>query len=58
MVSVNKEWTLRWLQELREEQEKTGREYARKEEILYMLGGIAKLAEHQRYLSEPPPRTS
>ena len=57
-MSVNKERVLRRVQDLREEQEKTTREEARKEEILYMLGGIAKLAEHQRYLSEPPPRTS
>ena len=49
MVSVNKERVLRWVQDLREEQEKTGREEARKEEILQMLGELAKLAEHQRY---------
>jgi hypothetical protein len=56
-VSVNKERVLKWVEELREEQEKSAQEEARKEEILSMLGGIAKLAEHQRYLSEPP-RTS
>ena len=51
MVSVNKERVLRWVQELREEQEKTAREEAHKKEILNTLGGIAKLAEHQRYPS-------
>ena len=49
MVSVNKERVLRWVEELREEQEKTAREEGRKEEILQMLGELAKLAEHQRY---------
>ena len=49
MVSVNKERILRWVEELSEEQEKTAREEARKEEILQMLGELAKLAEHQRY---------
>ena len=49
MVSVNKERVLRWVKELREEQEKTAREEARKEEILQMLWELAKLAEHQRY---------
>ena len=48
-MSVNKERVLRRLQDLREEQEKTTREEARKEEILQMLGELAKLAEHQRY---------
>jgi len=37
VVSVNKERVLRWVQDLREEQEKTTREEARKEEILQML---------------------
>ena len=55
-MSVNKERVLRRVQDLREEQEKTTREEARKEEILYMLGGIAKLAEHQRYPSVHPLR--
>ena len=39
---------------MREEQEKTTREEARKEEILQMLGELAKLAEHQRYPSVHP----
>jgi hypothetical protein len=56
-VRVNRERVLKWVEELREEQEKSAQEEARKEEILKMLGGIAKMAEHQRYLSEPPPRT-
>ena len=56
MVSVNKERVLRWVQDLREEQEKTTREEARKEEILQMLGELAKLAEHQRYPSVHPHR--
>jgi hypothetical protein len=42
------------VEELREEQEKTTREEARKEEILQMLGELAKLAEHQRYPSVHP----
>ena len=54
MVSVTKERVLRWVQDLREEQEKTTREEARKEEILQMLGELAKLAEHQRYPSVHP----
>jgi hypothetical protein len=54
VVSVNKERVLRWVQDLREEQEKTTREEARKEEILQMLGEVAKLAEHQRYPSVHP----
>ena len=49
MVGVNKERVLRWVDELREEQEKTAREEARKEEILQMLGELVKLAQHQRY---------
>ena len=52
MVSVNKERVLRWVQDLREEQEKTTHEEARKEEILQMLGELAKLTEHQRYPNE------
>jgi hypothetical protein len=55
-VSVKKERVLRWVEELREEQEKTAREEARKEEILQMLGELAKLAEHQRYPSVHPLR--
>jgi hypothetical protein len=55
-VSVNKERVLKWVEELREEQEKTAREEARKEEILQMLGELAKLAEHQRYPSVHPLR--
>jgi hypothetical protein len=47
---------LKWVQGLREEQEKTTREEARKEEILQMLGELAKLAEHQRYPSVHPLR--
>jgi len=54
--SVNKERVLRWVEELREEQEKTAREEARKEEILQMLGELVKLAEHQRYPSVHPLR--
>jgi len=54
VVSVNKERVLRWVQGLREEHEKTTREEARKEEILQMLGELAKLAEHQRYPSVHP----
>ena len=50
-MSVNKERILRWVQGLREEQEKTTREEARKKEILQMLGELAKLAKHQRYPS-------
>ena len=42
------------MEELREEQEKTAREEAHKKEILNTLGGIAKLAEHQRYPSVHP----
>ena len=53
-MSVNKERVLKWMQGLREEQEKTTREEARKEEILQMLGELAKLAEHQRYPSVHP----
>ena len=56
MVSVNKERVLRWVQDLREEQEKTSHEEARKKEILQMLGELAKLAEHQRYPSVHPLR--
>jgi len=56
VVSVNKERVLRWVQDLREEHEKTTREEARKEEILQMLGELAKLAEHQRYPSVHPLR--
>ena len=55
---MSRERVLRWLEELREEQEKSAHEEARKEEVLNALAGIAKMAEHQRYLSEPPPRTS
>jgi hypothetical protein len=55
-VSVNKERVLRWVEELREEQEKTAREEARKEEILQMLGELAKLAAHHRYPSVHPLR--
>ena len=55
-MSVNKERVLRWVQGLREEHEKTTREEARKEEILQMLGELAKLAEHQRYPSVHPLR--
>jgi hypothetical protein len=50
-VSVNKERVLQWVEELREEQEKSAREEARKEEVLNMLGELAKLAEHQCYPS-------
>ena len=53
-MSVNKERVLRWVQELREEQEKTARQEAHKKEILNTLGGIAKLAEHHRYPSVHP----
>ena len=56
MVSMNKARVLRWVQDLREEQEKTTREEARKEEILQMLWELAKLAEHQRYPSVHPLR--
>jgi hypothetical protein len=56
VVSVNKERVLRWVQDLREEQEKTSREEARKKEILQMLGELAKLAEHQGYPNVPPLR--
>jgi hypothetical protein len=56
VVSVNKERILRWVEELSKEQEKTAREEARKEEILQMLGELAKLAEHQRYPSVHPLR--
>jgi hypothetical protein len=56
VVSVNKERVLRWVQDLREEQEKTSREEARKKEILEMLDEFAKLAEHQGYPNVPPLR--
>jgi len=48
-VSVNKERVLMWVQDLREEQEKSAQEEARKEEIIKMLGEIAKQAERQSY---------
>ncbi len=53
-MSVNRERVLRWVKELREEQEKTACEEARKEEILQMLDELANLAEHQRYPSVHP----
>ena len=53
-MSVNKERVLKWLEELREEQEKTAREEARKEEILQMLEELANLAEHQRFPNMHP----
>lgn len=56
MVSVNIERVLRWVEDLREEQKKTAREEARKEEILQMLGELAELAEHQRYPNAYPLR--
>jgi hypothetical protein len=56
VVSVNIERVLRWVEDLREEQEKTAHEEARKEEILQMLGELAELAEHQRYPNEYPLR--
>jgi hypothetical protein len=40
---------------LREEQEKSAQEEACKEEILSMLGELAKLAKHQRYPRAHPP---
>ncbi len=55
-MSVNKEQVLRWVEQLREEQEKTAREEARKEEILQILEELAKLAEYQRYPSVHPLR--
>ncbi len=51
-MRVNKEQVLKWVEELREEQEKTAQEEVRKEEILKMLMGLAKLSENQR-CSEP-----
>lgn len=55
-MSVNIERVLRWVEDLREEQKKTAREEARKEEILQMLGELAELAEHQRYPNAYPLR--
>lgn len=46
---------LRWVEALREEQEKSAQEEACKEEILSMLGELAKLAKHQRYPRAHPP---
>ena len=53
---MNKGRGLRWVEQLREEQEKTAREEARKEEILQMLGELVKLAKHQRYPDMHPLR--
>jgi hypothetical protein len=55
LVSVDKERVLRWVEALREQQEKSAQEEACKEEILSMLGELAKLAKHQRYPRAHPP---
>ena len=43
-LSTRKERTLRWVEELRKEQDKTAREEARKDEVLRILGEIAESA--------------
>jgi hypothetical protein len=47
-LSTRKERALRWVEELRKEQDKTAREEARKEEVLRILGEIAESAGRER----------
>ena len=52
---MNKDEHLRWAERLREEQKNTAREEGRKEEILAMLRGLARIADSEVEVPDLPP---